>query len=58
MTVDVERRALGDLQLQLDEVEARHELGHGVLDLQARVDLEEVEPLVGSTTNSTVPAFT
>ena len=30
-------------ELQLDEVEARHHLGHGVLHLEARVHLEEEE---------------
>ncbi len=36
-----QRFARGDTQLQLDEVEAGHRLGHGVLDLQASVDFEE-----------------
>ncbi len=33
----------GDVEHQADEVEAGHELGHAVLDLEAGVDLEEVE---------------
>ncbi len=37
-----ERLALRDADLQLHEVEARHHLGHGVLDLEARVHLQEV----------------
>ena len=41
-----ERLARGDAQLLLDEVDAGHELGHGVLDLQAGVHLDE-EELVG-----------
>ena len=42
----------------LDEVDAGDLLGDAVLDLQARVDLEEVERrrVVGIETNSTVPA--
>ena len=35
--------ALGDPDLRLHDVEAGHDLGHGVLDLDARVDLDEVE---------------
>ena len=38
-----ERLAGGDPQLLLDEVEAVDELGDRVLDLQARVHLEEEE---------------
>ena len=38
-----ERLALGDAQLQLDQVEARDQLGDGVLDLQPGVHLEEEE---------------
>ena len=37
----IERPALGDAQLLLDEVDAGHELGHRMLDLEARVHLEE-----------------
>src|SRR5215211_7953956 len=42
-----ERKPLlsGDGELQMDEVEARHELGHGVLDLQTGVHLQEIEVL-------------
>ena len=35
--------ALGDPDLRLHDVEAGHDLGHRVLDLDARVDLDEVE---------------
>jgi hypothetical protein len=38
----VERRSLGDVDLCLDEVDARGHLRDRVLDLQPRVDLEEV----------------
>ena len=41
-----ELAAGGDVQLQLDEVEAGDGLGDGVLDLQARVDLHEGEALL------------
>src|SRR5207248_485263 len=37
-----ERRALRDLELRADEIEARHHLGDRMLHLQARVHLEEV----------------
>ena len=40
-----ERLAGRDPQLRRHEVDAGDRLGHGVLDLQARVDLEEVEVL-------------
>ena len=40
---EAERLAGGDAQLPLHEVEPGDELGHGVLDLQAGVHLEEVE---------------
>src|SRR5436190_22008919 len=35
--------SLGDAELQLDEVDAEHLLGHRMLDLDAAVQLEEVE---------------
>ncbi len=35
--------ALGDPDLRLHDVETGHDLGHRVLDLNARVDLDEVE---------------
>ena len=38
-----ERRALGDPDLLCDQVEAGHHLGHGMLDLEPGVHLEEVE---------------
>jgi hypothetical protein len=38
----VERRSLGDVDLCLDEVYPRGHLRDRVLDLQPRVDLEEV----------------
>ena len=40
---DRERLAAGDAQLLLDEVDAGDELGHRMLDLDARVHLDEVE---------------
>ena len=44
--------------LLLDDVDAGDELGDGVLDLQPRVDLEEVEVAAfASIRNSNVPAF-
>ena len=36
-------RALGDPDLRLDDVDTSHLLGHGVLDLNARIHLDEVE---------------
>ncbi len=44
--LDGERLAGGDADHLLDEIDAGDELGHGMLDLQARVHLEEVEALV------------
>ena len=41
-----ERLARGDAKLLLDEVDAGHELGHGMLDLEPGVHLDE-EELVG-----------
>ena len=38
-----QRRALGDQDLALDDVDAGDRLGDGVLDLDARVDFDEVE---------------
>ncbi len=38
----------GDTQLQLDEVEPGHRLGHRVLHLEPGVDLEERDGLVGA----------
>ena len=35
--------ALGDANLSLDQIHARHFLGDGVLDLDARIDLDEIE---------------
>ena len=35
--------ALGDADLRLDDVDAGHFLGDGVLDLDARIDLDEVD---------------
>lgn len=46
----------GDAEHLLDEVDARDELGDRMLDLEARVHLQEVEALVLPATNSTVPA--
>jgi hypothetical protein len=42
----VERCARSDAELRLDQIDARHLLGHGVLDLDARVALDE-EVLAG-----------
>ena len=41
--VALEPAARGDVELQLDQVEAGRRLGHRVLHLEARVDLEEGE---------------
>ena len=41
--LEQEALALRDAQLLLDEVDVPYELGHRMLDLQARVDLEEEE---------------
>ena len=38
-----DRRALGDADLGLDDIDAGDLLGHGMLDLDPRVDLDEVE---------------
>ena len=43
----VQRLAGGDPELLLDEIETRDELGHGVLDLQAGVQLDEPEAVPG-----------
>ncbi len=42
-----ERLARGDADHQLDQIEPGHRLGHGMLDLQPGVHLEEVEALAG-----------
>ena len=42
---DLEVQPLGHGQLELDEVDPLHQLGDGVLDLEAGVHLEEVEPV-------------
>src|SRR5215218_10098497 len=44
---EVERRSFGDPELELDDVEPGHGLGNGVLDLEARIQLEEEELAVG-----------
>ena len=36
-------RALGEADLRLDDIDAGHLLGDGVLDLDARIDLDEVD---------------
>ena len=41
--VRLELVALGDADLRGDQIEAGHRLGHGVLDLDPRVELEEEE---------------
>ena len=43
----LEPPAGGDVELQLDEVESRRQFGDRVLDLEAGVDLEEGERLLG-----------
>ena len=48
--------SLLDQDLRLHQVDAGDHLGNRVLDLQARVDLDEVV-LVPATRNSTVPAL-
>ena len=40
---DRERRAGGDLDLLVDDVDAGDHLGDGMLDLHARVHLDEIE---------------
>jgi hypothetical protein len=53
-----EARALGDGDLRLDDIDAGDQFGDGVFDLDARIDLDEVELAVSaSTRNSTVPAW-
>jgi hypothetical protein len=47
----------GDADLRLHEVDAGDLLGHRVLDLQPRVDLDEVVLGRPATRNSTVPAL-
>ena len=50
--------ALRDQDLALDDVDAGDHLGHRVLDLDARVDLDEVELVaIDVDRNSTVPAL-
>ncbi len=46
--VIAELLAAGDAELLAHEVDTRHLLGDGVLDLQARVDLEEADDAVGA----------
>ena len=43
---DRQRRAGGDLDLLVDEIDAGDHLGHGMLDLDAGVHLDEIEPPV------------
>jgi hypothetical protein len=38
-----DRIPLGDADLRLDEIDASDEFGYGVLDLNARIDLDEIE---------------
>ena len=53
----VERRAARQTQLRLHQIDAPHFLGDGVLDLQARIGLDEAEEVrrASSTRNSKVP---
>ncbi len=46
--LQVERSPCGDLELAADDVDARDQLGDGVLDLDARIHLQEVPAAVGS----------
>ena len=41
-----QRRAGGDADLLADEIDAGDHLGHGMLDLNARVHLDEIEAAV------------
>jgi hypothetical protein len=51
-------RALGDGDLGLDDIHAGDQFGDRVFDLDARIDLDEVELIVSaSIRNSTVPAW-
>ncbi len=43
LLAELERLAGGDAQLVIDDVDARDHLGHGVLDLDAGVHLDEIE---------------
>ncbi len=40
----VEEVTVGDAELEIDEIEPGRAFGDGMLDLQARVHLQEVEP--------------
>src|SRR3990172_5270954 len=40
---EAERLTRGDAELRLDQIHSRHHLCHGVLDLQAGVDLDAVK---------------
>src|SRR3990170_1514297 len=44
---EAERLTRGDAELRLDQIHSRHHLCHGVLDLQAGVDLDAVKGLTG-----------
>ena len=57
-----QRLARCDAELRLHQIHAGHSFGDRMLDLEAGVHLQEIEPLVpdprdGSTRNSMVPAF-
>ena len=47
VVIQLELLSVGDTQLELDEVEAGNRLGNRMLDLDARVELEEVDLLAG-----------
>ena len=47
LRLDAEWLAGGEEELLLDEVEARHELRHRMLDLEARVQLQKEEAIAG-----------
>ena len=55
---DAQRQPRRDAQLLAHEVNAGTPFGHWMLDLQTRVDLQEVELLSGPSRNSHVPALT
>ena len=44
----LERRSRGDAQLLADEIDPRHHLRHGMLDLKPGIQLDEVERPVGA----------
>ena len=47
LLLERQRRSRRDLDLRLDQIEARDQLGHRMLDLDAGVHFEEVEVALG-----------